>query len=330
MYSSSPKRRKTSPSTAVPADASNTNQRPGSRDSRNSPTKRASFQSPTKASLSRSHPDVLSRVLSRSPEKTARKRSGSGTGEDDRANSSGGRAFGLRDRKALRPSLSGPVESPSDTNRPTGTAPDSRRRESSAGFVAPPRRLSRPSAEISSRQTSEVPERSLRRSSSHTGNIEDQTAGPVHDTGLNTAPGPPNLPDAEHGDPDLPPTPTELGLQPQPVRPRGLLSSSPSSRKEKRNRKQGIGFTSSPLKSGITKPIGDQRSRTPAGPLVESGQAFERVPEAVKTARKLRDQLRDQLSRLKKDIAILENEAQRSERPDDYPIPNRAAAEQLM
>lgn len=327
MFSSSPKRRKTSPSTAVPADASNTNERPGSRDSRHSPSKRASFQSPTKASISRSHPDVLSRVLGRSADKTAaRKRSGSRIGDGDRTNSIEGRTFGLRDRKALRPSLSGPDESP--TSRHTSTSADHRRMESSTGFVAPPRRLSRPSTERSSRQTSEVPDRRARPSSPHAGNLEDQTDVSAQDPGSNTAPDPPDIPDDESGEPELPPTPTELGLHPPPVRPKGLLSSSPSSRKEKRNRKRGVGFSPSPLKPKPTKPTGEEGPRQPTTGL-ENDQVLDRAPEAVKTARKLRDQLSAQLSRLKRDIAVLENEAQRSERPNDYPIPNRAAFEQL-
>lgn len=325
MSSSSPKRRKTSPSTSVPADASNTSQRPGSRDSHHSPTKRASFQSPTKASISRSHPNVLPRVLSRSPEKTARKRPGSGTGEDDKANSIERRKFGLRDRKALRPSLSGRDESPIIRHR--STSADHRRRESSTGFVARPKRLSRPSAEISSRQVSEVPDRSARPSSPHGGNLNDQTAGSAEDPGSNTVTNPPHLPEGENGDPELPPTPTELGLEPRPVRPKGLLSSSPSSRKEKRNRKRGIGFSPSPLKPRPTKPRRDEEPTEHVS--LENYQVLDRAPETVKTARKLRDQLSAQLSRLKKDIEILENEAQRSERPDEYPVPTRAAVEQL-
>ncbi|KAK2760311.1 hypothetical protein FQN54_002379 [Arachnomyces sp. PD_36] len=329
MFSSSPKRRKTSPSTAVPVDASNTNQRPESRDSRHSPTKRASFQSPTKSSLARSHPDVLSRVLSRSPEKTARKRSGSGVGGDGGPDSIERRAFGLRDRKALRPSLSGPVDVPSGAEGSGATAGDYRRRESSTGFVAPPRRLSRPSTERSSRQPSEARERSAR-PSSRSRNPEEQPTESTYDQGPDTAPDPAYLPAEELGEPDLPPTPTELGLQPRPVRPQGLLSSSPSTRKEKRNRKQGFGSTSSPLKPRVTKSIGDKRIRQPPTELTfENDQGFERVPESVKTARRLRDELSAQLRRLKKDIAILEKETQRIERPSDYPRPSRAAVEQL-
>lgn len=91
--------------------------------------------------------------------------------------------------------------------------------------------------------------------------------------------------------------------------------------------KRGVGFSPSPLKPRPTKPIADEGLREPAG--LENNQVLDRAPEVVKTARKLREQLSAQLSRLKNDIAVLENEAQRSERPNDYPIPNRAAVEQL-
>jgi hypothetical protein len=315
MSSSPPKRRKTSSTASVPVDASNTNQRPSSRDASHSPTKRASFQSPTKASISRSHPDVLSRVLSRSPEKTARKRPGSGISDGDRRSSVEARTFGLRDRKALRPSLSGPEDDPSGTRR-SATATGPRSREPSLGFVAPPRRLSRPST------THASPEPAERNT------VEGETAT-ERDLDPLGSPDLPPIPQPPFEDPDLPPTPTQLGLHPPPRRPRGLLSSSPSSRKEKRNRKQEGGFTPSPLKPKPTKQVGDHRTLPSTRPLFEKEPALERVPEAVKTARKLRDELSAQLNRLKQDLEHLESEAQRAVRPKDYPTPNRAAVEHL-
>lgn len=59
MEPPSPKRRKTSPSTALEVDASNTQQQSPSRDGRASTPSRASYLSPTKASLARFHPHLL-------------------------------------------------------------------------------------------------------------------------------------------------------------------------------------------------------------------------------------------------------------------------------
>src|SRR5438874_13595704 len=63
MSASPPKRRKTSPSTSVTVDASNIGGHP-------STPKRASFQSPTKASLARSHPSLLPQSAGRSQVQT--------------------------------------------------------------------------------------------------------------------------------------------------------------------------------------------------------------------------------------------------------------------
>ncbi|KAJ5498282.1 hypothetical protein N7453_007333 [Penicillium expansum] len=98
-------------------------------------SRRPSFQSPTRASLARSHPDLLERAISRSP---ARRPANKDSRQQDP------RKFGLRDRKALRPSLNA---SASPLTRPRASeAPESSPNRRSSGvqaFSKPPRRISR-------------------------------------------------------------------------------------------------------------------------------------------------------------------------------------------
>lgn len=103
-------------------------------------------------------------------------------------------------------------------------------------------------------------------------------------------------------EPELPPTPTQLGLEKAPDRPRGLLSSSPSMRHEKRMKRRATDVLhGSPLKSA--------RFRDPSPEESESLDTAIHIEEGMSVAtiekQKSRRNLAAELQRLKKDVADL-------------------------
>ncbi|KAL5356223.1 hypothetical protein BJX96DRAFT_162300 [Aspergillus floccosus] len=113
--------------------------------------------------------------------------------------------------------------------------------------------------------------------------------------------------DLDHGpslhddfeEPDLPPTPTQLGLEKPPDRPVGLRSSSPSAR-PMFGKRQGDIQSPSKLRSveyGADEEGGSENTDT-------TGRAL--LPEPVLKKRKLKKQLTAEVEQLKKDIAELE------------------------
>jgi hypothetical protein len=137
--------------------------------------------------------------------------------------------------------------------------------------------------------------------------------------------------DAEKDEPELPPTPVQLGLSAQPDRPRGLASSSPgrsSGSSRQRTRLNESRHTSSPTKLRVqTQTVADSAAvvppPAPAAARTEEEAPEEApesdaeasadeeedasVPEAVRQKCSLRDSLSAQLARLQSDMASLEN-----------------------
>lgn len=301
MASSPAKRRKTSPTTAVPIDAPETTQEDSAQDARPAVTHRTSFQSPTRASMARSHPEVLAHALNRSPSRSPQRPS----------NETGERVFGLRGRKALRPSLTA-AGSP-------GFSILSPRRRSGAiqAFAAPPRRVSRrievPDAETdAARRTQEQNVSTpFRRNISPDEQLASELDSATREAETHY-PQASSLLQEEDGEPDLPTIPTELGLEKRPERPRGLLSS-PSARKSRRE-----GLRPSTLRLGHVE----------LSP--EDNTSQDDTPEEVRQKQKQRDELAAQLERLKAEVAQLESWAQRTERPFDAPEPDADAVRNLM
>ncbi|KAI9373964.1 hypothetical protein BJX61DRAFT_532730 [Aspergillus egyptiacus] len=269
---------------------------------RRSPS-RPSFQAPTKASLARSHPEILERSLSRSP---TRKPTHRGS-QNDKQKDAETRAFGLRDRKALRPSIT-LTTSPTDSLKRSQQSPalfPSRRSSGLGAFAAPPRRVSKritPSDLFAFQSPTASQETAVE--ASMFGTPEDQLASE-----LGRATGDPDLgrdiiegPSLHDGDdePDLPPTPTQLGLEPPPGRPRSLLSSSPSRQHQKRRAAGDLEQSPSKLR---TVEYGAETEE-----LQERGTSMNDVllPESVLKKRKLRRELSADLEALKQDIAKLE------------------------
>ncbi|KAJ5464718.1 uncharacterized protein N7458_000404 [Penicillium daleae] len=302
---SPPKRRRTGEALEVAIGAS---QPPAlSRESR-SPS-RTSFQSPTRASLARSHPEVLERALSRSPSKQSPSRDSQNKSpqKDD------ARTVGLRDRKALRPSLnpSSPLKAPRTSGSPMLLSP-SKRPSGIQAFSKPPRRLSK---RISAADfTFGSPIRKQPQPTEALSNTpEDQlalelgtaTQGADMDVDMDTNDlGGGLMEDDDSLEPDLPPTPTQLGLVKAPDRPRGLLSSSPSARHEKRMKRQATDvLQGSPLKT--------LKFQSPTEEYPDTEFTLGNVSTAFLEKRKTRKDLEAELRALKNDLADLSKWAEK-------------------
>ncbi|KKA22044.1 hypothetical protein T310_3934 [Rasamsonia emersonii CBS 393.64] len=253
--------------------------------------------------MARSHPEVLAHALNRSPSRSPQRPS----------NQTEERVFGLRDRKALRPSLTA-------AGSPGFSILSPRRRSGTIqAFAAPPRRVSRrievPDAETdAARRTQEQNVSTpVRRNSP-----DEQLAAELDSATRETETRNPSASSLlqEDGEPDLPPTPTELGLEKRPERPRGLLSS-PSAHYEKRkNRREGL------------RPSTLRLGHVELSP--EDNKSQDDTPEEVRQKQKQRDELAAQLERLKAEVVQLESWAQRTERPFDGPEPDADAVRNLI
>jgi hypothetical protein len=101
-------------------------------------------------------------------------------------------------------------------------------------------------------------------------------------------------------EPDLPPTPTQLGLEPPPGRPRGLLSDSPGMQHAKWGKRRA----SEDLDSSPSKLRTVNYSNEPEDLTITTNLAP--FPESIVKKRKLKRELSAQLESLKQDLAKLE------------------------
>ncbi|KAJ5964507.1 uncharacterized protein N7479_004383 [Penicillium vulpinum] len=260
-----------------------------------------SFQSPTRASLARSHPDILERAISRSP---ARRPADKDSGQQDP------RKFGLRDRKALRPSL---TASASPLTRPRGPeAPQSspnRRPSGVQAFAKPPRRISRRILPGDLVFGSPMPQPKNPDSNTPEHQLALELGSATREADMNIGPDP-NFMDEDMLEPDLPPTPTQLGLEKAPDRPRGMVSSSPSRRQEKRaKRRTANALYESPLKAVNfqSPPLEDLETASDLG----AGSA------AVREKRSSREKSAADLRRLRNEVEELESWAKQIESNPD-------------
>ncbi|KZN92899.1 hypothetical protein EN45_030660 [Penicillium chrysogenum] len=264
-------------------------------------SRRPSFQSPTRASLARSHPDLLERASSRSP---ARRIASKDSGQQDP------RKFGLRDRKALRPSLNA---SASPLTRPRGAeAPESSPNRRSSGvqaFSKPPRRISRRILPGDFVFGSPIPQPKNPESNTPERQLELELGSATREADTDIGPDA-SFMDEDILEPDLPPTPTQLGLEKAPDRPRGMLSSSPSRRQEKRaNRRITNALHESPLKAV------NFQSPPPEG--FEATPDLGGVSAAVREKRNSREKSAADLRRLRNEVAELETWAKKIESNPD-------------
>jgi hypothetical protein len=312
MFASPAKRRKTSPTASVAVDASNTQSNP-------STPKRASFQSPTKASLARSHPNLLPQSAGRSQVQTR----GQGLRQE---------LLSRRTSQSVPKPSTAELETLKSQNEPAGETPAD---STTAGigsfsgvirnlFAAEPSKLP-----ASSRTPLRARQPPIRLVESQNRNNDLQISKQAQ---IKHQRGRPRLSnDAEKDEPELPPTPVQLGLSAQPNRPRGLASSSPgrsSGSSRQRTRLNESRHTSSPTKLRVqTQTVADSPAfvppQSPAIVLAEEEAPEEApesdaeapadeeeepsVPETVLQKRSLRDSLSAQLARLQSDVASLEN-----------------------
>lgn len=119
-------------------------------------------------------------------------------------------------------------------------------------------------------------------------------------------------------EPELPPTPTQLGLELPPGRRKGLMSSSPSTRHGRwaRRRISNAG-KSSTLKAKDIDTGGEPEDMPEAGLLLDRYL----FPEAVLKKQKLKRDLSTELQQLKDDIAELEAWTEKLNDPDKFPDP---------
>lgn len=104
-------------------------------------------------------------------------------------------------------------------------------------------------------------------------------------------------------EPDLPPTPTQLGLEPPPGRPGGLMSSSPSTQHAKRGKRRAMeDLENSPSKLRTVDYGAEPEDMTEHVPTMTDVI----VPESVVKKRQLRRDLSTELDVLKQDVAKLE------------------------
>lgn len=119
-----------------------------------------------------------------------------------------------------------------------------------------------------------------------------------------------NLMDEDVLEPDLPPTPTQLGLEKAPDRPRGMLSSSPSRRQEKRaKRRTANALHESPLKA--------VNFQSPPPEDLETASDLGGVSAAVREKRNSREKSAADLRRLRNEVEELEAWAKKIESDPD-------------
>ncbi|CAG8140012.1 unnamed protein product [Penicillium salamii] len=287
------KRRKTGESgiSLVPELSQNGSRRP----------RRPSYQSPTRASLARTNPDALERALTRSPSRQAISKE---------KQPKDPRVLGLRDRKALRPSLSAsasPLTRPRQSEGPESSP--SRRASGIQAFSKPPRRISKRILPGDLVFGSPLPPPPNPDSHTPEGQLASELGSAAGDIELNLGPDP-GFMDDDDAEPELPPTPTQLGLEKAPDRPRGL-SSSPSMRLEKRSRRR----LHNPLHESPLKAVNFQSP--PSDEDTQSASYPDGFSAAVREKQASRKKATADLRRLQKEVEELESWAKKVETNPD-------------
>ena len=250
------------------------------------PPDRASHQEPARESLARSRMESSLRATSNSSKRSPQRP----------MNEAETMAFGLRDRKALRPSLVSDASLRLDKSSPR------RRLSGLQAFAAPPRRVSRgilPS-DLSFKSPIVTRGNTLDRGlpDSPDGQLASELSNATGEANSHT--------DLHEGleEPDLPPTPTQLGLERPPARPKGLLSSSPTMQHGSWGKRRSTDH----LERSPSKLRNVQHGEGNEGLLVSnSNMAQGLFPESILEKRRLTTQLATEIKQLGDDIVELEN-----------------------
>lgn len=276
---------------AAGADSSNEHPDP------TTPT-RASYLSPTKSSLARSHPHLIAR--SKQPV----------LGEP--------RGKSLRDEILSKPNASETrttIPSSRETGDRTVSESQSAQADENIGAIE----TTVETGHVTTKPRSPLRERGAMRTKGPEYN-EDFLAPVITPTLVRrTESGRRAVSRTRSDEPELPPTPVQLGLSPQPGRPRGLPSSSSprssksgSGRHRRRTRTDGL-ITSSPLKPKAPAPVEDAsaafestREAQESEPDAEEEEAPEDIPADLRERQLTVHSLRKELQRLKEETEKLE------------------------
>lgn len=298
MDSSPSKRRKTSPTRSIPIDASNSDLYARDKhDAQLDLIRRASFMSPTKASLSRFNPDILAESRS----------AGNGHRESD-----------IRSPRRLNPTPLRPIpDTPlgrlsASPIRELSLSPSRRSQSIGDGLASPARRRSHtPGAALPQREPSPdtivlAPanrfEQEIEKSLLEEERLAQAVRRSARRTRGNRLSFLPTSVDEAQEEPDLPPTPEQLGLGKRPSPPEGLLESSTSAKALKRKDTVHTEQPPEANANAIAKPMNNDPT-----PELEEEESQEIVDRREKLA-----QCSAQFQSLQSDIAVLEDEVQRS------------------
>ena len=344
MDSSPTKRRKTSPTTAFAVNVLD-NQRPLSRDGRQTSPGHASFMSPTRSSLARFNPSLLppSRSSRTNSAKSDKKKSLFSDQNPILEQRTGAAAEyeSKRDPQVLSQSEARVGDSNEGFPDPRAVPTSPRRPQSTDGGMAtPPRRRLRTPGQRSSSPTKlglrrlgaitdipASPPEAVRETEDHAQRIVNEQLDQELQANAPYIPHDIDIVRKTHGrrnsqqdaEPELPLTPTQLGLEPVPEPPKGLLFSSPSRRSTRRKRAPA---KSSPLKPGDPAPDSLYQNPTQqhiVNPTIEV-QDSQPVSDSIEDPelskkRAIREQLSTQLEKIQHDITQLEAEVSRTQNP---------------
>lgn len=211
-------------------------------------------------------------------------------------------------RKAMRPSLgpSSPLKAPRMSGGATLLSSPTRRASGIEAFAKPPRRMStkrinptdfffgspRPTPPPAEEET---PEGQLAQE------LGSATKQDIDPTNIETM-GMDGTFDDDPLEPEFPPTPTQLGREKAPDRPRGLMSSSPSMRHEKHLKRRATDVLhGSPLKSTrFQDPTTEENENPFAADYLDDGLSVAAIKKQSS-----RKKLAAELQRLKNDVADL-------------------------
>ena len=334
METPPPKRRKTSTDGLTPERTINAEELPANQDGAPTTPSRPLFMSPTKASLAKFNPNLLPRTNSPAREVVRSRSANRNSFGHNRAattsnavNEGGLIADGAEGRRKSH--LIGALiregrNSPAPISSSIGGA-----------LSAPPRRRSRTPGRSSPTKAKKPTAPAVPAVEEHvTNSAEEAEVGPENRVEMQVLEGATSVARTQPGfttptrsgrriasrkleeEPELPPTPTDLGLEPPPEPPKGLFSSSPSRKRVKKRR--GVGVKPSPLEprdspldrrdEALTQEVGDASVQVEGSQMVEEAAPD---PELVKKQEKEK-QLQIQVKGLQGDIEVLWAELDRA------------------
>ncbi|KIW11800.1 hypothetical protein PV08_09072 [Exophiala spinifera] len=289
--------------------------------------RRPSYLSPTKSSLSRSYPHLVERSSRRSltgdrgrslrDEVLQKKPAHTEAPEPDKISQPINAA-----ENPLEETVQDPVEEPAGKEAPS--APTSTR---------PSARPPSPQKSPQSRSTQPRPSR-VHGSQRASHFAQDALSPPIIMPSLvrRTSSNSHSATRSSSNEPELPPTPVQLGLDPAPDKPRGLASSSPRSSRSgsgrfRRRTQSQQPSTSSPLKPKARahapkgmEPLASSREEGDEAPESElepsEDEVTEDLPPELQEKKSSLRSLQEELSRLKKDVEKLDNSVEHDQAGD--------------